>query len=92
MAEGIIFGIISGSITLMPGFIAFPLAGVLLEKGVSYTVLAVFTNSLMLVGIMTFPIEKKYFGFKMTMLRNIFGIFLALIVALATGLVFKELI
>ncbi len=90
--EGLLFGVSAGSITLMPGFIAFPLSGVLLEKGVTYTVLAGFTNSLMLVGIMTFPIERKYFGTKVAIIRNVFGVILALIVALVTGIVFGELI
>lgn len=89
--KGLIIGMSSGSITLMPGFVAFPFAGVLLEKGVSYTVLAGFTNSLMLVGIMTFPLEKKYFGLKLTVFRNIMGVFLALIVAIVTGIFYGEL-
>ncbi|MCK4956600.1 MAG: permease, partial [Candidatus Cloacimonetes bacterium] len=38
-----------GSITLMPGFIAFPLCGILLKKGVSYMVLSAFTTTLMMV-------------------------------------------
>ena len=92
MLEGLFFAITSGSITLMPGFIAYPLANVLLEKGVTYTVLAGFTNSLMLVGVLTYPIEKKYFGTKVTLIRNLIGIFLALIVAFVTGIFFGEVL
>ncbi len=53
-----------GSITIMAGFIAFPLSGILLTKGVPYVVLSAFTTTLMIVGILTYPIEKKYFGQK----------------------------
>jgi uncharacterized membrane protein YraQ (UPF0718 family) len=53
-----------GSISLLPGFITFPLAGLLLEQGVSYTIIAAFTVCLMMVGIVTYPIERKYFGMK----------------------------
>ncbi len=83
---------IIGSITLMPGFIAFPLAGILRQQGVSYMVLSAFTTTLMLVGIITFPIEKEYFGVNVTLIRNIFSYIIALIVALITGFVFGEIL
>jgi len=50
---GVLFASFIGSITLMPGFIAFPLAGILLNEGVPYMVLAAFTTTLMMVGILT---------------------------------------
>jgi len=75
----------------MPGFIAFPLAGILLEKGVLYMVLSAFTSSLMLVGILTYPIEKDYFGAKVTIMRNSISLVITVIIALATGLAFGEL-
>ena len=75
-----------GSITLMPGFVAFPLSGILLTKGVPYMVLSAFTTTLMMVGIITFPLEKEYFGVKVTVIRNIISFFIALIVAVITGI------
>ena len=48
-----------GSITIMPGFIAFPLCGILLKKGVLFMVLSAFTTTLMMVGVLTYPIEKE---------------------------------
>jgi len=75
-----------GSVTLMPGFIAFPICGLLLQKGVSYTVLAAFSTTLMMVGIATFPLEKEYFGFKVAVIRNIIGLIIALITALVIGI------
>ena len=80
-----------GSITLMPGFIAFPLSGILLTKGVPYMVLSAFTTTLMMVGIITFPLEKEYFGVKVTVIRNIVSFFIALIVAVITGILFGEI-
>ena len=50
---GVLIGSSLGSVTLMPGFIAFPLAGILLQKGVLYMVLAAFTTTLMMVGVLT---------------------------------------
>lgn len=80
-----------GSITLMPGFVAFPLCGILLTKGVPYMVLSAFTTTLMMVGIITFPIEKEYFGVKVTIIRNIISFFIALLVAVVTGIFFGEI-
>jgi len=82
---------ILGSITLMPGFIAFPLAGILLTKGVPYMVLSAFTTTLMMVGVLTYPVEKAYLGVKLTIIRNTISFFIALIVAVMTGIFFGEI-
>ena len=81
-----------GSIAFMPGFVAFPLAGILLSKGVNYIVIAAFTTTLMMVGIVTYPVEKDFFGLKITVIRNIFGLIIALIVSFIIGLSYGELI
>ncbi|MBA3066459.1 permease [bacterium] len=82
---------VMGSVTLMPGFIAFPMCGALLTKGVPYMILSAFTTTLMMVGIATYPLEKKYFGAKVTIIRNVASFFIALIVAVITGIFFGEL-
>ncbi len=88
---GLLFATIFGSITLMPGFIAYPLAGILLNAGVAYMVLSAFTTTLMMVGVLTYPIEKHYFGLKVTIIRNAISLLIALIVAIATGIFFGEI-
>ena len=88
---GVLFASFFGSITLVPGFIAFPLCGILLKKGVLYMVLSAFTTTLMMVGVLTYPIEKAYFGTKVTIMRNIISLFIALIVAVMTGIFFGEI-
>ncbi len=80
-----------GSVTIMPGFIAFPLCGILLKAGVSYMVLSAFANALMLVGIATFPLEREYFGTRVALLRNGLGLAIAMVVALVTGFFYGEL-
>jgi uncharacterized membrane protein YraQ (UPF0718 family) len=75
-----------GSVALMPGFIAFPVCGLLLQKGVSYMVLAAFSTTLMMVGIATFPLEKEYFGIKVAIIRNVIGFIIALITAVVIGI------
>lgn len=88
---GLLLASLIGSITLMPGFVAFPLAGILLSQGVLYMILSSFTSTMMMVGVLTFPLEKKYFGLKVTIIRNLLAFFIAIIVALITGIFFGEL-
>ncbi len=88
-AGGLAF--IFGSITLMPGFIAFPICGFLLKLGVPYLIIAIFSTSLMLIGIVTLPVEIRFFGKKFAIIRNIFSIFIALIVALIIAYFYGEI-
>jgi uncharacterized membrane protein YraQ (UPF0718 family) len=69
-----------GSVALIPGFVAFPLAAMLLQSGVGYAVTAVFITTLLMVGVMTLPIEIKYFGRRAALLRNGLSFIGALIV------------
>ena len=88
---GVLLASFLGSITLMPGFIAYPLAGILLKKGVAYMVLSAFTTTLMMVGVLTYPIEKQYFGTSVTIIRNAISLLIALIIAVVTGIFFGEI-
>lgn len=90
-ALGVAVAAIAGSITLMPGFIAFPLSGALLTQGVPYMVLAAFTTTLMMVGVLTYPLERQYFGRNVTLIRNGVSLLIAIIVAIIMGLVFGEI-
>lgn len=90
-ALGVLLAGSLGSIAFMPGFIAFPLAGILLEKGVSYTVIAAFSTTLMMVGIVTYPLEKDFFGLKITIIRNIVSLVMAVVVSILIGLFYGEL-
>jgi uncharacterized membrane protein YraQ (UPF0718 family) len=88
---GVAIASLVGSVTLMPGFIAFPLSGALLKQGVPYMVLAAFTTTLMMVGVLTYPLERHYFGRNVTLARNAASLLIALIVAFVMGLVFGEI-
>lgn len=79
---------IIGSVSLLPGFIAYPLAGILVKSGVGYGVIAVFITTLMMVGILTIPIEAKYFGMRITLVRNLLSLAGAIIVGAAMAYVF----
>lgn len=90
--KGTVLASFLGSITMMPGFIAFPLCGILIEKGVSYMVISSFSTTLMMVGILTYPVECEYFGKKLTITRNIVSYIMALIIALVIGILYGEII
>jgi len=86
---GMIIAAVIGSITLIPGFVAFPLASALLKSGAGFMQIAVFISTLMMVGIVTIPLEMKYFGKKATILRNVLAFVFSFVVAIAIGAVLK---
>jgi uncharacterized membrane protein YraQ (UPF0718 family) len=89
-AMGVMVAALAGSIIMLPGFIVFPLCGVFAEKGVPYFILSAFTTTMMMVGVVTFPVEKSYLGTKLALVRNMIGFGIALVVATITGLLFGE--
>lgn len=84
---GIGIAAVLGSVALIPMFITYPLAALLLKSGVSYQVLAVFITTLLMVGVLTLPIEVKYFGLKVSIIRNTLSFIGALVIGLVIGLV-----
>lgn len=84
---GVSAGLIIGSIIMLPGFIAFPLAAGFLDIGAGYPQIAGFIAALMGVGVSTAPIEIKYFGLRLTLLRNLYCFLTAIVfVAVIWGL------
>lgn len=82
---GMIVAAVVGAITLIPGFISFPLAYTLLQKGAGVVQVGVFVSTLMMVGFVTMPLEKKHFGAKATYLRNGLSFAYSFVVALLLG-------
>jgi len=82
---GVLIASIIGAITLIPGFVAFPLAAALLKSGAGYMQIAAFVSTLMMVGIVTIPLEIKYFGKKAAVIRNAEAFAFSLIVAFVMG-------
>lgn len=82
---GVILAAVVGAITLIPGFVAFPTAAMLLKNGAGYMQIAAFVSTLMMVGVVTMPVEIKYFGKKITIMRNILAFIFSFIVAYIIG-------
>lgn len=82
---GMMAASVIGSITLIPGFVAFPTAAMLLENGAGYAQIGVFVSTLMMVGVMTMPVEIKYFGKRLTIQRNLLAFGFSFVVAFTIG-------
>jgi len=78
---------LAGSITLIPAFVAFPLVGSLVDAGASIIPAVAFLTTLTMVGLVTFPLEKREFGLKFAIIRNIFSFVFAILIALAMGVI-----
>lgn len=74
-----------GSVALIPGFIAYPLCGILVKSGVTYSIIAVFITTLMMTGFLTLPVEAKFFGWRVSIIRNLVSLAAALLIGLIMG-------
>lgn len=76
-----------GSVATIPGPIAFPLAGSMLELGASKAAMAAFITTLTMVGLVSVPMEAEFFGRRFALLRNGLSLVLALIVGGLMGVI-----
>lgn len=76
-----------GTVTLIPAFIAFPLIGTLTNAGVGVMPSVAFLTTLTMVGVATFPLEKREFGTKFAVTRNLLSFGFAIIIALMMGVI-----
>jgi uncharacterized membrane protein YraQ (UPF0718 family) len=82
-----IIAAVLGAITLIPSLVAFPLAGSLFRSGATVMTISAFITTLVMVGIVTAPMEIKTLGKKFTLLRNGLGFLAALIIAGIMGVI-----
>lgn len=82
----ILFALV-GCITLIPAFVAFPLASSLVESGAGVMPVVAFITTLTMVGVVTFPLEKREFGWKFTIIRNGLSLVFAVLIAIVMGVV-----
>ena len=82
----IVFALV-GCITLIPAFVAFPLASSLVESGAGIMPVVAFITTLTMVGVVTFPLEKREFGWKFTIIRNSLSLVFAVLIAIVMGVI-----
>ena len=76
-----------GTVTLIPAFIAFPLIQTLSQAGVGIMPSVAFLTTLTMVGIATFPLERREFGTKFAVTRNVLSFISAIGIALVMGVI-----
>lgn len=74
---GVLTAALVGAVTLIPGFVAFPAASELLRNGAGVLQIAAFVSSLMMVGVVTLPMEIKFFGRRAAITRNVLAFIFA---------------
>ena len=85
---GIILSGIIGSVTLNPAFAAYPAAAELLRVTGGYAQITMLLTSLMMVGIVTLPMESRFFGLRAALWRNGLGLVYSFALAVFIGAVF----
>ena len=84
---GLLIAGVLGSIAFMPAFVAYPLAASLLQAGAGYAQITLFITTLMMVGIITLPMEIQYFGKDVAIKRTVLGLLHSIVCALIMGAV-----
>ena len=84
---GMVMSAVIGSITLIPGFVAFPLTAALYQSGAGVMQLSVFICTLMGVGVITLPVEIKFFGLTTSVIRNALAFVFSFVVAVIMGII-----
>ena len=87
--SGMVITSLFGAVTLVPVLIAFPVAAELLKNGAGVMQIAVFISTLTMVGFVTLPMEAKYLGGKIAVLRNVLAYLFAFMTACIIGVILK---
>jgi hypothetical protein len=61
------------------------MAALLLKNGAGAAQIGAFVSTLMMVGVITLPVEIKYLGRKVALLRNLLAFAFSFLVALVIG-------
>jgi uncharacterized membrane protein YraQ (UPF0718 family) len=86
---GVLLASVAGSVTLIPGFAAFPMAKMLLDNGAGIVQVGVLVSTLMMVGVVTLPMERSIFGWKAAIARNALAYGHSFLVGLALWMAFR---
>jgi uncharacterized membrane protein YraQ (UPF0718 family) len=82
---GILLAALIGSCTVIPGFVTFPLAATLLKNGAGMAQITMLISTSVMVGVITIPIESKYWGKKATYVRNSLALVFSFAIAFVMG-------
>jgi uncharacterized membrane protein YraQ (UPF0718 family) len=86
---GILIGELVGAFALVQPAAVFPFSGMLLNKGASYATIFAFVSTAILIGVSTLPAEIKFFGKRITIVRNLLTFFVVFIFSIFVQLILK---
>ncbi len=89
---GVLLAAIVGSVTRIPGFVAFSTAAILVSGGAGYMQIGAFISTLMMVGIVTLPVEMQKKKKKLAIYRNALAFVFSFLVAFVIGQVMEGLV
>ena len=84
---GILVAALLGSVLIIPGIIAFPLAKSLLDMGASVMSIAAFVTTLIMIGFVFVPLEIQLLGKKFCVIRNSLSFAAAIVIAVVIGII-----
>ncbi len=84
---GAMIALLIGSVIALPSFVAFPLGGTLLKAGAGYMQVAALVSTIMAVGIVSLPVEIKYFNKHIAIKRIILSFVVCVIFTAVIGMV-----
>jgi uncharacterized membrane protein YraQ (UPF0718 family) len=84
---GFFIAAVVGSVAFIPPFISYPIAAGLLQQGASYAVVATLMTTLIMVGVVTLPLEIQYFGRRAAVARNLLNFLAAVVIGLVIGVI-----
>lgn len=87
---GAVIALTIGSIVTIPSFVAFPLGGALLKAGAGYMQVAALVSTIMAVGLVTLPVEIKYFNRSIAIKRIILSLIICIIFTVVIGMVMQQ--
>ncbi len=82
---GVCIAAVVGAIAFTPAFVAYPLAASLLSAGAGVMQITMFITALMMVGIVTLPMEIGYFGKGIALRRTLMAFGHAIVCAMVMG-------
>lgn len=74
-----------GAIITVPGPIIYPIVGPLLKMGADQAALATFITTLTMVGLVSAPLESKFFGMRFTAMRQALSFIAAIGIGMLMG-------
>lgn len=85
---GFLFVALFSSLLQIPGIVAFPIAATLYKGGAAVSTVAVFACASTMASVFTLPLEMKFLGRKLPLVRIALTLIVSIIVGLLTGIIF----